>query len=306
MLDRYVAAMEQSIAHWGNTLATAADTVYLGGGTPSLLGGNRIARLIEAVDRAFPLTADAEITMEANPADELFDTLCAFRAAGGNRLSLGMQTACDSELADLGRRHRADQTARAVESARRAGIDNLSLDLMLALANQTVGHIDRSVEACRALGASHVSAYLLKIEPNTAFGACVPAGLPDEDGAADLYLHACRALENAGYRQYEISNFARDGKHSRHNLKYWNGDDYLGLGPAAHSLIGGKRFSYPRDLMGFIDGNEPTAQDSEPLAGSPEEYAILRLRLTEGLTEDGFQQKFGRPIPPKWRENAHK
>ncbi len=306
VLDRYTAAMETRIADWGKTLTVGADTVYFGGGTPSLLGGKRIARLLDAAHRAFPLTNDAEITMEANPADDLYDTLCAFRGAGGNRVSLGMQSTNDDELAGLGRRHRADQTARAADAAYRAGIDNLSFDLMLALSGQTTEMIDRSVDTCRALGASHVSAYLLKIEPNTPFGTSAPAGLPDEDGAADLYLHACRSLENAGYRQYEISNFARDGRYSRHNLKYWNGDEYLGIGPAAHSLVGGKRFSYPRDLAGFIAGNEPTAQDSEPATGSPEEYAIFRLRLTEGLTETGFYEKFGRAIPQEWRASAQK
>lgn len=306
MLDRYTEAMETAIGDWGKTLAARADTVYLGGGTPSLLGGNRIARLLEAVNRAFDLASDAEITMEANPADDLYDTLCAFRAAGGNRLSLGMQSTNDEELADLGRRHRADQTAKAVDAAHRAGITHLSLDLMLALSRQTADRIDRSVDTCHALGATHVSAYLLKIEPNTPFGICTPTHLPDEDGAADLYLHACRSLERAGYRQYEISNFARDGQVSRHNLKYWNGDEYIGIGPAAHSMIGNRRFAYARDLSGFIAGHPPAVQDSEPLAGSPEEYAILRLRLTEGLTETGFYEKFGRAIPKEWRTNAQK
>ena len=304
VLDRYTAAIERELAAWGAKLNASADTVYFGGGTPSLLGGKRIAALIDSASRAFPLAADAEITMEANPADDLFDTFSAFRAAGGNRVSMGMQSGNDRELEGLGRRHRADQTARAVESARKAGIDNLSLDLMLALSGQTETDIDRSVNVCAALGADHVSAYLLKIEPNTPFGACAPKGLPDEDTAADLYLHACEALETAGYRQYEISNFAKDGKCSRHNLKYWDGLDYLGVGAAAHSKIGGKRFAYPRDLNAILAGCAPSEQDSEPATDSKEEYAMLRLRLCDGIVEREFEQRFGTPIPTAWRDRA--
>ena len=304
VLDRYVQAIERDMRLWSEQLNVCADTVYFGGGTPSLLGGKRIARLLQSADRTFSITDDAEITMESNPADDLLDTFSAFREAGGNRVSLGMQSGNDRELVGIGRRHRADQTARAVEAARRAGLDNLSLDLMLALSNQTAADIDRSVHTCAELGANHVSAYLLKIEPNTPFGACAPAGLPDEDEAADLYLHAVNTLESAGYKQYEISNFAKDGKCSRHNLKYWDGADYLGLGAAAHSKIGGKRFSYPRNLEAVIAGCEPTVQDGEPATDSAEEYAMLRLRLVEGLREDAFQARFGTPIPTAWRERA--
>ncbi len=306
VLDQYVAALERDLAAWGKHLATPADTVYLGGGTPSLLGGTRIARLLDGVNRAFPLTGDAEITMEANPADDLYDTLRAFRAGGGNRVSLGMQSGNDRELLGLGRRHRADQTARAAEAVRKAGIDNLSFDLMLALAGQTAADIDQSIETCRTLGGTHVSAYMLKIEPNTPFGTCVPAGLPDDDGAADLYIHACEQLERAGYRQYEISNFAKDGQKSRHNLKYWEGADYLGIGAAAHSKIAGKRFAYPRDLSAVIRGAVPTEHDNDPPTDSMQEYAVLRLRLTDGIVEHEFKHRFGRSIPTAWRENADK
>jgi len=304
VLDRYAEALERDMRAWGQRLNVGADTVYFGGGTPSLLGGKRLARLLESANRAFPFAADTEITMEANPADDLFDTFSAFRAVGGNRVSLGMQSANDRDLQGIGRRHRIDETARAVESARKAGIDNLSLDLMLALSNQTTDDIDRSVHTCAALGADHVSAYLLKIEPNTPFGACAPNGLPDEDQAADLYLYAVDALATKGYKQYEISNFAKGGKYSRHNLKYWDGADYLGLGAAAHSKIGGKRFAYPRNVQAVIAGCDPTEQDSEPATDSAEEYAMLRLRLTAGITETAFRERFGTPIPTVWRERA--
>lgn len=283
----------------------AADTLYFGGGTPSLLGGKRLAALIAGVRERFSLTADAEITMEANPADDLYDTLVAFAATGGNRVSLGMQAAEDRSLRLLGRRHTADQTAAAVEAVRRAGIDNVSLDLMLGTPEQTADQVREAVARCAAWNVSHVSAYLLKLEPGTPFGETPPT-LPDEDQTVALYHTAAEALENAGFRQYEISNFAKPGWESRHNQKYWNLEEYVGFGPAAHSFYGGRRFCYPRSLERFLAGDGPVAEGDDETIGenSPEEYAMLRLRLTEGLTEDGFAARFGRAIPAEWRKRA--
>ncbi len=282
-----------------------ADTLYFGGGTPSLLGGKRLTRIIKAADRL--LTSDAEITLEANPADELYDTFAAFAAAGGNRVSLGMQAAHDRGLKSLGRRHTADQLDAAVSDARRAGINNLSLDIMLATPSQGEADVLDAVEKCVTLGASHVSSYLLKTEAGTPFfeqrdSLC----LPDEDKAAELYLLCCEALEEAGFAQYEISNFAKDGKQSRHNLKYWNSEDYIGIGPAAHSFYEGKRWYYERSLNAFLNGGTPLAEDpdAEVADGSEEEYAMLRLRLTEGLRLDLFETQFGHPLPRVWLDNA--
>lgn len=300
LMDRYTAALCGSFRPFAGV---KADTLYFGGGTPSLLGGARIGRLIEECVKLFSLT-DAEITLEANPSDDLANTLKAFAAAGGNRLSLGMQAAEDRELEALGRRHRMADLIRTAEDARRAGLSNLSLDLMLATPGQTRESVDKAAAVCRELGASHVSAYLLKIEPGTPFAAHPPA-LPDEDGAADRYLYACETLERAGYVQYEISNFAVPGYESRHNLKYWNAEPYLGFGPAAHSFYGGKRWAYPRDLTGFLAGIPPEPEEEGDIpAGGPEEYAMLRLRLTAGLTEAGFAARFGVPLPDLWRRRA--
>lgn len=307
LLDRYTKALEQALIRWREQTAGPADTLYFGGGTPSLLGGRRLARLIDRAVSLYGL-AGAEITLEANPADNLSEVFRAFAAAGGNRLSLGMQTANPDELRVLGRRHTPAELGRAVDAAHAAGISNLSLDLMLGIPRQDEESVANAVEACRRLEARHVSAYLLKIEPGTPFAAqAASLELPDEDAAADRYLAACAELASAGYRQYEISNFALPGFESRHNRKYWEGAPYLGVGPSAHSFLGGRRFFYPRSLPAFLRGEPPVLENSRDGAladGSPAEYLMLRLRLTEGLTEEAYRTRFGAPIPLLWRERA--
>lgn len=265
-------------------------TVYFGGGTPSVFGAQRLCRVLDAMRASFCVRADGEITAECNPGDvdpEFFKTL----AAGGfNRISMGMQSANADELRVLGRRHDAETVRRAAQAAREAGIGNISVDLMLALPHSNCGLLGRSVDFCAALGADHVSAYILKIEPGTAFAAQAETlGLPDEDGAADQYLFAVDRLKALGYDQYEISNFARPGRESRHNLQYWRCGEYLGLGPAAHSFIDGRRFYFPRDLAGFLAGGAPV--DDGPGGAFPE-YAMLALRLTEGLRRKDCVERF--------------
>ncbi len=304
-LDAYTAALLQSMDDWATRYPCAADTLYFGGGTPSLLGGERLAALIRRADDRFGLLhGTPEITLEANPADNLADTFSAFAAAGGNRLSLGMQSAHPTELSVLGRRHTPADVARTVADARRAGITNLSLDIMLGISGQTIATALESVERAADLGATHVSAYLLKIEAGTPYGACPPP-LPDEDATAELYLATMERLDALGYRQYEISNTARPGCESRHNLKYWDSRPYLGLGPAASSCLGGRRFTYPRDTAFFLAGGAPAedAATTTPV-GSAEEYALLRLRLTEGLSAADFAARFGAPVPDAWRRRA--
>ena len=303
-LDAYTDALLSSMKRWAERLPVTADTLYFGGGTPSLMGGARLAKVVAEAQRLFGLR-NAEITMEANPADDLVDTLSAFAAAGGNRLSLGMQSAVAAELALLGRRHTPADVARTVADARRAGIDNISLDVMLGIGGQTLASACRSVDVAAELGATHLSAYLLKIEPNTPYGAQPPADLPSEDETVDLYLAAFERMEYHGYRQYEISNAALPGRESCHNLKYWLSDPYLGIGPAASSCVGGKRFTYPRDTAAFIAGCEPEEDPCEGAAvGSPEEYALLRLRLAEGLSMEEFAARFGKTLPVEWIRNA--
>lgn len=304
--DAYVAALCATMEHWAARTNDTADTLYLGGGTPSLLGPDRLTLLITTAQRAFHIPDTAEITMEANPGDDLHEVFTAFAAAGGNRLSLGMQAVNDTHLRTLGRRHTVHDTETAVRTAQAAGIHNISLDMMLGTPDQTAVDIRTAADRCAQWGASHVSAYLLKLEPGTPFAAAPPA-VPDEDTTVALYHAAAESLESHGYRQYEISNFAVPDCESRHNTKYWNLDPYLGLGPSAHSFWKGRRFAYPRDLTAFIIGNEPQAEDdcdTDIPENSAAEYAMLRLRLTAGLREDGYQARYGAPLPAVWRQRA--
>lgn len=305
-MDAYTARLCAEIAAWQVRVPDLrADTLYLGGGTPSLLGAQRLRRILSAA--APLLLPGAEVTMEANPGGDLAPLLHEVAGMGVNRLSLGLQSAQAAELAALGRRHTAADAARAVEAAHAAGIANVSLDLMLAVPGQGEASLRRSIAFCAQSGAAHVSAYLLRVEPHTAFWQQRDRlQLPGEDQAADLYLLACEALEAAGFAQYEISNFARPGFQSRHNCKYWNQEPYLGLGPAAHAYLFGRRFFQPPSLRGFLQGAAMQEEEPDALlpAGSFAEYAMLRLRLCEGLTEAGCRARFGHGIPEELRHKA--
>ncbi len=297
--DAYTARAEGILrAGWGR----AADTLYFGGGTPSLLGAGRLLRLVRAAKAGAALPDGAEITVEVNPSQDCAALLEALAAGGVTRVSIGMQSASEEELRALGRRHTADQ---ALEAARRAvalGLET-SLDLMVATPGQSWESLRRSAAACVETGARHLSAYLLKLEPGTAFAKDPPA-LPDEDEAADWYLRLGGFLESAGLRQYEISNFAAPGHEGRHNLKYWRCEEYAGVGPAAHSFLGGRRFYQPRGLRRFLDGGAPV-DDGE--GGGREEFAMLALRLREGLTAERWRRRFGEPsLPEAWLRRARK
>ena len=300
-MDEYTNRIIDKIKLYADKLGRSADTLYFGGGTPNLLGGERVARIVGAARRGFGLER-AEITVEANPGGDLSGFFREAAAAGVNRVSLGLQSADENELRLLGRRHTAGDAARAVDAARRAGNGYVSLDLMLAVQGQTEESLARSVKFCAALGAEHVSAYLLQLEPRTLYWKNrAQLRLPGEDEAAGLYHSACRALERLGYRQYEISNFARPGRESRHNLKYWRCEEYLGLGPSAHSFLGGGRFHFEPSLRGFLNCGEPIEDGP---GGDFDEFAMLRLRLAEGLTDEACRVRFGYPIPERVKKAA--
>ncbi|MGW8115639.1 radical SAM family heme chaperone HemW [Caproicibacterium sp. NSD3] len=281
------------------------DTLYFGGGTPSLLGAKRLCRLTNAARTEFGLT-DAEITVEVNPGEISPDFFPPLFEAGVNRISLGLQSANPEELSFLGRRHTPQQAAAAMAEARRAGIQNISLDLILAFPGQTDDSLKESIQFCRENGASHVSAYLLQIEPGTLFFKNRNSlNLPGEEETCERYLFACQELKGAGFSQYEISNFAKPGYEGRHNLKYWNQEEYLGLGPSASSYYNRKRFYWPRSLRGFLMGEPPLEETDRVIpAGSFAEYALLRLRLCEGLTEKGCLSRFSHGIPSSLRKAA--
>lgn len=269
----YAEAVIRNIRCSGNEY----DTVYFGGGTPVLLY-EHIGKILAAAD----ICSGAEITVEANPCIASEDVLRILKESGVNRISFGVQSMNENELKFLGRRHTNGQTRNAVNNALKCGIENISADLMLGLENQDEKSVGSSIDELHSLGVKHISAYLLKIEENTPF-AERRLSLPDEDRTAALYLYAVDKLAECGYRQYEISNFAVNGYESRHNLKYWRCEEYLGIGAAAHSYIGGKRFCVPRSIDSFINAQVQETEFTDDEAGGFEEYAMLRLRLTDGL-----------------------
>jgi len=305
-MDEYLKALT---AHIRETAPQAkgwqVDTVYIGGGTPSVFGAKRLTHLLGEVRRRFDVARDAEITCEANPESVDRPLLAALRRAGVNRLSLGMQSACDGELQSVHRLHDFEQVVQAVAAARKVKLKNLSLDLIYGLPGQSMDSWRRSVEAALELKPEHLSCYGLKVEPGTPLDGRVTRGeiLPDDDQQADMYLWMVERLAAVGYVQYEISNFARPGFQSRHNLKYWMGKPYVGFGPAAHSDFGGRRYSFVRDLDRYIAGilSGGTVIDESELIPRRErgsEYLMLRLRTTRGIEEWEYRREFSLNFDP--------
>lgn len=294
---RYFAALR---AEWRSWLPELADrevgTIFLGGGTPSLVPVERIEELLADVRAGARLAPDAEITMEANPGTLTLEQLRRCRAAGVNRLSLGAQALDDRLLRRLGRIHTADEVRAAVWMARQAGFDDVSLDLMYALPGQSCEDWRRTLDAAVALAPEHISAYSLIVEPGTPMADWVALGrvvLPDEDEAIAMQREAIERLERAGYARYEISNFAQPGRMCRHNLVYWQRGDYLGIGCAAHSLLGGVRFENPRGLDEYLSGARRLNAHRLSRAEAMEETLMLSTRLCRGMDLRAYRAAFG-------------
>ena len=275
------------------------DTVYFGGGTPSYYGVRRLKELLSQIKKQFHVQKDAEITLEGNPDSVDAKSLTALRKAGFNRLSLGVQSACDQQLRCVHRPHNFQQTKDAVAAARAAKLTNLSLDLIYGLPGQDMALWRDTVEQVLALEPEHLSCYGLKVEEGTPLYRRVADGerLPDDDAQADMYLWTVERLAQAGYQQYEISNFAREGCQSRHNLRYWLTRPYIGFGPGAHSDFGGRRYSFIRDLDGYISGvlHGGSIIDSSDLIPDRErggEYLMLRLRTARGIEEWEYRRNY--------------
>lgn len=280
MLDRYLVALKREIIKWGGSVDRPIDTIYIGGGTPSLLR-ERIKPLIECVRDNFSVLGGSEITVEVNPDTATDNFLCAARDAGVNRISIGAQSGSDEMLKILGRSHSCADTVKAVERARKAGFSNISLDLMIGLPDSNLSTLERDIDFILSLSPSHISAYILKIEPDTAFGKRATAlGLLDDDAIAEQYLYMCEKLKAQGFSHYEISNFAKTGLEGRHNMKYWLDMEYIGIGPAAHSFFEDKRFYYPRDLHKFIKEADVVYDGT---GGDNAERLMLGLRLKKGI-----------------------
>lgn len=295
-MDAYTAAL---LRHLEEVAPRAAgmqvDTVYFGGGTPSYLGTARLIRILQTVQRRYDVTRDAEITLEANP-DSAGDwwALRRLRRAGFNRLSLGVQSTDDELLRRIGRVHTCEQVQQAVTAARKAKLTNLSLDLIYGLPGQTMEDWQRTLADAVALGPEHLSCYGLKLEEGTPLWQQRQAlTLPDDDAQADMYLYTVAALSEAGYGQYEISNFARTGRESRHNLKYWRMQEYAGFGPGAHSDFGGVRYGYVRDLDAYIAGRLVLAEaETDGTLARDFEYVMLSLRTAEGIDRRTFENRY--------------
>ena len=305
LLDAYTSAMCKHIKEAG-ALAPAyrVDSIYFGGGTPTFFGADGMADLLNAIRHGFDVASDAEITFEANP-DSVSDRLLRrLRAEGFNRVSLGVQTDDDETLKKLGRPHNYEQAVTAVRRIRKAGFRNLSLDLMYGLPGQTLDSWEETLENVLKLNPEHMSCYGLKVEPGTPLYEYKDlCNLPDDDAQADMYLSAVEILRNKGYRQYEISNFTKKGIVSRHNLKYWNGGEYLGFGPDASSDFAGKRFKMVRDLTAYIDGIRRGGQVAEDIQEIPPreragEYLMMRLRTTVGIQKEEYEKQFLLPFGP--------
>lgn len=295
-MSRYADELCRRIAAAGRTADEyTVDTLYFGGGTPSLMAANDIGRILGAIKKSFDVTDSAEITLECNPATADEKYFREIRAHGINRLSMGMQSALDSELRLLGRAHNREEFLRCFADARAAGFDNVSVDLMYGIPDQTPESLARSVELLTSLSPEHISAYGLMIEDGTPFARKIDELLvADDDGQAEMYLYLCEALRAVGYERYEISNFARAGRESRHNTRYWLGSEYIGFGVAAHSYFGGERYGNSRDIDAFMNGGDICCE-RDAVCGDEvrREYVMLRMRMREGISLNDYTERFG-------------
>lgn len=264
------------------------DTVYFGGGTPILLW-EQICEILSFLSPR--IEKNAEITVEANPNSTTEYMLKDLFSTGVNRISFGIQSGVDSELISLGRKHSVNQAEKAVSTAYKAGFRNISVDLMLSIPNQTIKSLSVSLDFLASLPITHVSAYLLKVEKSTPF-ATANLNLPNENLTDKIYLQTVDFMEKNGFNQYEISNFAKDNFASRHNLKYWNCEEYIGIGPASHSFYRQKRFAVNNNLDEFISCDIQKTYITESNPQDFYEWAMLRLRLTKGL-EFSEAESFG-------------
>jgi len=277
-----------------------ADTVYFGGGTPSILDAKCLFRVMEAVQSVFDVSKNAEITIEVNPGTVTPDKLKDIRSIGFNRVSLGSQTFSDSELEILGRIHTSRQTLKCYADVRNAGFNNVSLDLMYAIPGQNMKSLSTSVMQVLKLSPEHISCYGLKFEPDTPFYDRLERGELSEksdDEYADMYAMIVQMLNSEGYSQYELSNFSRPGFESRHNMKHWLLQDYIGLGLGASSCYNGKRYTNSTDFDEYVTSFKKAEYFELTTDDKMSEYMILSLRLTNlGANKSEFEKRFGIPM----------
>ena len=298
---RYVHALLQEIRYYGNLLGDYhVPTIYIGGGTPSWLEENLIYTVLQQVASSFHVEADAEISIECNPGTVTAKKLNVYQSAGINRLSIGLQSTNNEELKALGRIHTCDQFLKTYELARNAGFENINIDLMSAIPDQTYEGWIHNLRTVAGLDPEHISAYSLIIEEGTPF-ASRTLKLPDEDTEYNMYEATAQILGEYGFEQYEISNYAKKGRECRHNVGYWIRQDYLGFGLGASSLYGKERFANTQDMKKYLENSrtpEKIREKEPPLTREDEmaEFMFLGLRMTRGISKAEFERQFGSEI----------
>jgi oxygen-independent coproporphyrinogen III oxidase len=313
-VERYVKAICTEVAafqppaHAGGS--AFVDTIYFGGGTPSLLVANQVEQILTAVHDKFALAPKVEITMEMNPATVTPETLAAYRSLGVNRASFGVQTFDDVDLKRLGRGHNAEDARTTFRMLREAGYDNVSFDLIIGLPRQTLTDWERNLDEALTMNPEHISMYLLEIHAGTPLAEQIRSErqpLPDAELAAEMYELMIDKVSAAGYEQYEISNFAKPGFESRHNSKYWTLEPVYGFGVSAHSFDGFQRYSNERDTAAYVNRIEEfsTAEVTRERIDAASEFIFLGLRLNEGISMDQYRERFGADIREEYEKELH-
>ena len=302
-ISRYTSALILQMEDYARAASRHdIDSIFFGGGTPTALPVKQLLRVIDGIYDNFNVRSDAEFTIEANPATVTASELRRLRRAGVNRVSIGLQSANDNELKALGRIHTYEDFERSFKAVRKAGIDNISVDLMYGIPEQTPESFAGTLEKVTSLNPEHISIYSLKIEEGTPFHQIKDKlTLPDEDSECKMYFDAVKFLEEKGYEQYEISNFAKAGRQCVHNLRYWNCEEYIGFGPGAHSYFGDRRFACKRSTEDYVKNMEYPGSVKDILSENYEvkaterigEYVMLRMRLREGVDTEFFAATFG-------------
>lgn len=301
--NKYIDKVCSEIKRWSKTLQKSVDTIYFGGGTPSLIDTNNISKILKVIDDNFEVI-EPEVTIEINPADYHSMDFRKLKLCGINRISLGVQSLNETELKILGRRHNVEDIYSTYLQIKDAGIDNISFDFIIGTPTQTLNSLDKFIDFCSDNRIPHVSAYLLKIEEGTPyFYNKNSLNFLSDDKCSDFYIYFSNRMKQLNYNHYEISNFAISGFESKHNSRYWNLGDYLGIGPSAHSLVDNKRFYYTENIEIFNSKGEIVFEDN---GGTEEEYMMLQLRLSNGLKNENYKSKFGKEIPKKYFEKAEK
>lgn len=300
LIEPYFSALMKEIETTAEKYPLPVDTIYFGGGTPTYVETKYVCVALEKITELFEQCSKCEISIECNPGTIGFEGLKNLRNAGFNRLSIGLQSADNKCLKSLGRIHIFEDFSECFKNARNAGFENISLDLMYGLPDQTMQEWKSTLECATAFGTEHISCYSLKIEEGTPFSK-INLNLPDDDAEADMYEMAVTYLGDCGYSRYEISNFAKDGFESRHNLKYWLCDDFVGLGAGAFSCADGVRFSNCSDIYEYIKkiNNCGSATEEKEILSDFDkmsEFVFLGLRLKEGISEVEFKNRFGTEI----------